>query len=113
MHPLEYIATFQGSCPCWAHTSDDDSISSSVGDAACHRYDNWSLRHVPLKSESVRILPQYYSNRDSAIVHIPENYEASIYTLDVESGVVLNVSVSAQLNVLTDSGWIDVVQCDN
>lgn len=108
-----FNATWEDFCNCQAGICKTVTINVWTGEVGL--WDNplnWSQGHVPLRSESVLILPQYYWNDEYSVVTVPENYQTSIYSLDVALGAILNVLPSSEIQVLGDAGWIDVVQCE-
>ncbi len=108
-----FNSTWEGFCNCQAGICKTGTLNVWIGEVGLwDNPDNWALGHVPLRSESVLILPKYYWNGDFSIVTVPENYQISIYSLDVTLGAVLNVPLSAELEVLGDAGWINVDQCE-
>lgn len=56
----------------------------------------WSLNHVPLTCERVLI------SNSSDIVTMPENYQATMYTLDVKLGAQLIIPETSMFTVVTE-----------
>jgi len=73
---------------------------------------NWSGGHVPLKNETVKILYKYFHSAEPCIVHVPENYEIEIFSLDVQGGAELIIPQTSIIHVTTGGAFQSLVNCD-
>lgn len=110
----QFNVTWENFCSCQAGICKTDITNFWIADEESWiNPNNWSLRHVPLKNESVLIPPKYSLFSNPSIVHFPENYESIIYTLDVDQGAQIIIPQSSNIHVLTDIDWEDIQDCND
>ena len=65
-----------------------------------------------MKNETIRIPYKYFSTGDPSIVHVPENVDIQIYTLEVDSGAQLIIPESTTFTVSTEAGFENLLNCE-